>query len=250
MIAHIYIEFKRFEKIVYKLENYVVLSTCSKFHHEFNTDLRHYRWRYLFRSFSFSCVVYDLDRNTKSYLFLIFKYLMYSLLWKRHDLIDSLNRKRFLLIIVYWFEIAACNLANVNTLAQAETKTDIFSTIHLISFVFVNRLSFAVDILELSLRTYLKLHSSLDFMTFAQTLIHIVIFLSRNSLHFKKSFQFYELLMNCSLSSSEHAMTKRQTDIAFISLLILTWIRHYFYELFLKSHFFLLFSFFSRYEDI
>lgn len=128
--------------------------------------------------------------------FLVLKYLMYSLLWKRHDLIDSFNRKRFLLIIVYWFEIVACNLVDINTFAQIETKTNIFSTIHLISFVYVNRLSFVVDVLEFSLRTYLKLHSSFNIMIFAQVLIYVVIFLFRNFFHFKKSFQFYEFLMS------------------------------------------------------
>ena len=132
-----------------------------------------------------------------------------------------------------------CNFADVSTLAQVGTRAGIVSTIHLIPLFFSNRLSFAADLLGLSFQTYSKLHSSLDVMAFGQALLHVVVFLSRNPFHLKKSLQFYEFLVSHHDSILSLVLIRKQTDIAFSSLVLLIWIQHSFYEFFLKSHFLL-----------
>ena len=171
--------------------------------------------------------------------FLILKYLVYPLLWKRHGLIESVSRWRFLLTFVYWSGTAACNFTGVNTLAQVGTRAGILSTIHLIPLLFSNRLSFAADILGLSFQTYSKLHSSLGSMAFAQALLHVVIFFSRNPFHLKETLQFYGFLVSHHCSVLRLTLNRKQAGIAFSSLVLLTWVRHPFYEFFLKSHFLL-----------
>ena len=73
-------------------------------------------------------------------------------------------------------------------------------------------------------------------MAFAQALLHVLIFLSRNPLHLKESFQFYGFLVSYTLLATQIALTTKQADLAFGTIVLLTWIRHPFYEFFLKSH--------------
>ena len=128
--------------------------------------------------------------------FFVLKYLVYPLLWKRHGVLGSLSRWRFLLTIIYWSGTIVCNIAGVSTLAQAGTRAGILSTIHLIPLLFSDRLGFAADFLGLSLHSYLKFHGSIGFMAFIQALIHVLLFLFYNTFHSKEPIQFYGLLVS------------------------------------------------------
>ena len=59
-------------------------------------------------------------------LFFIFKHFVYFLLWKRHEMFESFNRWRFLLIILYWSNKIVCNVIDVNILIQTNIKANIF----------------------------------------------------------------------------------------------------------------------------
>ena len=133
-------------------------------------------------------------------LFLVLKHLMYSFIFRRDRYFDSQTRWRFLLISLYWLEIAVCNVIDVKSLLETSNRANTLSTIHLISLLFFDRLNFAIDLLELSLHFYMSLHEVIDFMSFIQNVIHVLLFLLRNSLRTENSVQFYDLLIKSASS--------------------------------------------------
>lgn len=132
-------------------------------------------------------------------VFYIFKYLIYLFIYKRRYLLPSMTRLRFTLLLIYWTDTAICNVVGVRTISQADSRAEVLFTINLISLFFADRLSFAADLFGLSLQTYIQVHDSIECMTIIQRLIHILIFITRNALHFKDSMQFYDFLISMRL---------------------------------------------------
>ena len=131
-------------------------------------------------------------------IYLIFKHLIYPFLFRRRTFLQPFSRWRILLLVLYWSATTVCNVIGVETLAEAGTRAGVLSTIHIIPLMFSSRLSFAADLLGLSLHTYHALHGSIGFMAFVQGLIHVLIFVFHNTLQFRDSLQFYGFLVRCS----------------------------------------------------
>ena len=131
----------------------------------------------------------------KRTLYYVFKYLIYPTLIERRRFLTPFTRRRVLLTLLYWVLTATCNFVGVNSLAQAGTRAGTLAVVNLAPLFFVDRLSFAADLLGFSLHTYTKMHHSIGAMAVLQALIHVAIFLSSNSLLLRDQDQFNGLLV-------------------------------------------------------
>lgn len=128
-------------------------------------------------------------------VFYVFKYLVYPLLFRRRGLFGPITRWRAILIFVYWLGTFLCNVIGVKTLPQASKRAGVLSVLHLIPLLFSGRLSFAADLLGLSLRPYIRLHGLLGLMAFCQGLTHVLIHVTHNIFRITDAVQFSGLLV-------------------------------------------------------
>lgn len=97
-------------------------------------------------------------------LFYVFKYLIYPTICRRGRIHGAITRWRAFLTLLYWLGTATCNIVGVKAVSEAGNRAGILSILYLIPLLFSSRLSFAADILGLSLITYNKLYGSVGFM--------------------------------------------------------------------------------------
>ena len=128
-------------------------------------------------------------------LFYVFKYLIYPLLIQRRRCLAPFTRWQLLWTVIYWGLTLVCNLIGVRTMSQAGTRAGSLSVLHLIPLCFAGRLSVAADLLGLSWRTYVTLHSSIGVMAFLQALVHALIFVTHSVFLIHDTQQFYGLLV-------------------------------------------------------
>ena len=128
-------------------------------------------------------------------LFYIFKYLIYPLFFRRRVFLGPVTRGRFTLVFVYWLGTAFCNVIGVKTWSQASSRAGVLSVLHLIPLLFSTRLSFAADLLGLSLKSYIRFHGVLGHMAFWQGLAHVLFQTTHNVFRIRDTLQFYGLLV-------------------------------------------------------
>ena len=129
-------------------------------------------------------------------LFYIFKYLIYPTLFRRRRFVAPFTRWQILWTSIYWLCTSAYNIVGVSSLPQAGSRAGSLAALHLIPLLFSNRLSFAADMLGLSLQNYLGLHRSIGIMAFLQALIHTILFLINNALSLQDVPQFFGFLVS------------------------------------------------------
>lgn len=129
-------------------------------------------------------------------IFYVFKYLIYPLFFRRRWFLDPITRWRFTLTFVYWLGTALCNVIGVKTWSQASNRAGVLSVLHLIPLLFSGRLSFAADLLGLSLKSYVRFHGVLGYMAFWQGLAHVLLQITHNVFRIRDSLQFYGLLVS------------------------------------------------------
>ena len=129
-------------------------------------------------------------------LFYIFKYLIYPTLYRRRRFLEPITRWQLFLTLVYWLGTATCNVVGVRSISCAWNRAGVLSVLHLIPLLFSSRLSFAADLIGLSLTNYFKLHKSLGFMAILQGLIHILIYVTHHKFRISNPVHIYGLLVD------------------------------------------------------
>lgn len=119
---------------------------------------------------------------------------------RRSRLSSPISRWHALLLFMYWSGTAICNVVGVDTMTQASSRAGSLATLHLIPLLFTNRLSFAADLLGLSLQTYLSLYTSMGLMALVQSLIHTVIFFTHNPINLREDLQLYGFIVRSRIS--------------------------------------------------
>ena len=128
-------------------------------------------------------------------IYWFFKYLVYPVLIRRHSWIGPCSRWQALSQLVYWSMTATCNVVGIRNIAQFGDRAGIISLLHLIPLLFGDRLSFAADVLGVSLHTYHRLHGTIGFMAILQASMHSLVFVLQLTLQLRERKQLYGFLV-------------------------------------------------------
>ena len=123
-------------------------------------------------------------------IFYILKYLVYPIFIRRTRLSAPFSRWRAVLTVAYWVGTAACNFIGVKTSAQAGSRAGSLATLHLVPLLLTSRVSFAADLLGVSLQIIISLHTSIGLMALVQSVVHAAFFLLTTPLILRKDFIF------------------------------------------------------------
>lgn len=80
-------------------------------------------------------------------------------------------------------------------MSETRARVENIVIINLFSFLLVDRLSFIVNFLRLSLRSYLRVHDIIEIMICIQTLVHVLISIQFQEFSTSESLQFYDFLI-------------------------------------------------------
>ena len=128
-------------------------------------------------------------------LFFIFKYLIYPILIRRRRMLGPCTYWEAFATLLHWSLTAICNLVGVRDISDFGTRAGTLSIIHLIPLLFSDRLSFAADLLGLSLRTYTAIHGSVGVMAILQGFLHSIVFVTHGTFRMREQRQFYGFLV-------------------------------------------------------
>jgi len=93
----------------------------------------------------------------------------------------------------------SCTSIEARTLAQASSRAGTLAIIHLIPLLFEAYLSFAADLMGLSLHIYQQLHGSMRTMTLILAIFHVITTLSnRQQFFFQDDLQLYRFIVSSS----------------------------------------------------
>jgi len=119
------------------------------------------------------------------------KRLLYPFILRRRRLFGPLTRLEALVHLLHWGATVACNVIGVSTTTQAGSRAGSLAIIHLIPLFFGSRLSFAADLLGITLRTYVHMHGSIGVMEILQTLVHVVLVIKSSAFDLQVAMQRY-----------------------------------------------------------
>ena len=170
-------------------------------------------------------------------IFYAFKYLIYPFFLRRRGFPDPITRWRVTLVSMCWLGTALCNVIEIKTLFEASKTAGVLSVLHLVPLLFSSRLSFAADLLGLSLKFYNGFHGLLGYLAFLQGLTHVPLQIIHN---------VFGLEMHCKFSDFWYLLFAFQVsdwhelghDFFASIILLLIW-KFPFYEFFAKTQFFL-----------
>jgi len=136
---------------------------------------------------------------------LILQHVVYSFIIHRHQFLGSWTRGYIISQLIYWGFIMSCTSIEARTLTQTSSRAGILAIIHLIPLLFEAHLSFAADLMSLSLHIYWQLHDSMRIMILILAIFHVIITLSnRQWFFFQDDLQLYRFIV----SSSESRWSK------------------------------------------
>lgn len=135
-------------------------------------------------------------------LHLINKYLMrfltrhfiYLNLLSSNRVYYSFTRYHLALLLLYWFISVACIIIDVKFTDDERVRTGTIFIINM-TLLYVNQPALTADIVDVSLRSYIKVHTILAQMTFAQALAHVIIWIRIGELSTNDCFHLFELLI-------------------------------------------------------
>ena len=111
----------------------------------------------------------------KAYLY----HLQYPFFIRRSRLAGPVSRQEMLIQLLHAGSIIVANGIGVSSLREAGTRAAILLVIHLVPLFFGSHLSFAADILGLSLRSYRIIHRLVGLSAFLLGLFHVIIVISQ-----------------------------------------------------------------------
>ena len=86
-------------------------------------------------------------------------------------------------------------MIEIKTLSEASKIAAVLSVLHLIPLLFSSRLSFAADLLGMSLKSDNGFHGLLGYMAFLQKLTHVLLQIIHNVFRIRDALQFFGLLI-------------------------------------------------------
>ena len=110
----------------------------------------------------------------KAYLY----YLHYPFSIRRSRLAGPVSRQEMLIQLLHAGSIVVANRIGISSLREAGTRAATLSVIYLVPLFFGSHLSFAADILGLSLHSYRIIHRSVSLSAFLLGLFHVIIAIS------------------------------------------------------------------------
>ena len=130
---------------------------------------------------------------------LILQHMVYPFMIRRHWFLDPWTRGYVISQLVYWGLTLSCTGIEARTLVQASSRAGTLATIQLVPLFFGDHLSFAADLMDLSLHMYWQLHSSIGIMTLILATFHVIITLSnQQQFSFQDDLQLYGFIMSAS----------------------------------------------------
>ncbi len=122
--------------------------------------------------------IYYFIHNQTAVFFL--QHFVYPLVFRRGLFLGPKTRYHLILQLMYCAGTAICNSVGVGSLTAAGSRAGTLSAINLIPLFFGNHLSFAADLIGISLRSFRAVHSCIGLMAFVLGLFHAVIATIRN----------------------------------------------------------------------
>lgn len=167
------------------------------------------------------------------------KHILYPLCINRHRILGPWSRASFVFQQIYWAVTILCLSYKASDLSDAGMRAGTLSLINLIPLYSGLHLSFLTDMLELSMRTYTKLHGSIGVMSGALVIFHIAVAVA-SSKHssFSSGSQLYGLIVSSTstLKASNAHFSQGGASTVFLLVLSLRFFRRPSYELFLRVH--------------
>jgi hypothetical protein len=125
---------------------------------------------------------------------LIIRYLALPMVFPRARFFGSVTWLRLCLQIGYLAVNVATNVLRARSLRDTGAKSATLSTINF-SLLLASQPALIADLMGLSLRTYLHIHSTVSMVASAQILTHVLILLSEKQISVGSGTQLYGLLV-------------------------------------------------------
>lgn len=137
----------------------------------------------------------------KYIIFWTVKHLIYPFVFRRHRFLTPITRFHFLLQSVYWIGTFICSSFGVRDLREAGARAGALAVIQFMPLFFGNHLSFAADLLGISLRSYRRFHSSAGLMAGILGSFHVAINLRHGTnLNLKNQMRLYGFIVRANHS--------------------------------------------------
>lgn len=111
----------------------------------------------------------------------ISKFLIQPTAYRRSQFLELISCWQSFLTPLYRLRTATCNILGLKTSSEVGNRAGVLSILYLISLSSSGQLSFAADLLRLSLKKLFELHGSVGFMATSQSFIHILICVIHNN---------------------------------------------------------------------
>ncbi len=145
----------------------------------------------------------------QSIVIIIFKYLIYLFIVRRHRSLDSWTLVDVLLQLLYISLNVFCVTFRVTSFNEVEDRAEILSIINMMSLFFDLHLSFLVNLLSLSLFSYRRIHFFAEIMSFALVTLHLFVAVHNDSTYFLREPQnIYLIIVSYTIVSADTSLTR------------------------------------------
>ncbi|KAI9886475.1 MAG: hypothetical protein M1823_001725 [Watsoniomyces obsoletus] len=158
-------------------------------------------------------------------LFYLLKHVFYPVLFKRRNGCDSITRLQALIILIY---VAANGVAmgvGIRSASQLQSRASTLAIVNLVPLFFGGRMNIWIDHLGMSLQSYYLVHHWMGRAVVVQGLVHAGLAISAS--------------VKWETSRSMVSGVVAASTLLAIAILSLFYVRRWFYEIFIRSHFFL-----------
>ena len=170
---------------------------------------------------------------------IIFRYLTYSLIVRRHRLLRPWSPADVLLQLLYISLNVFCVTFRVTSFDETKDRAGTLSIINMTPLFFDLHLSFLIDLLGLSLSNYRRIHRFARIMSFALVALYTFAVVHHDLTYsLRVPENLYLLIVNNMITSADTSLTDWQgiSTLSFLMILSLRFIRKLSYEFFLRSH--------------
>lgn len=167
----------------------------------------------------------------------IFRHIVWPVLIPRTRLTPPITRGDAIVQSFYWGGTIVANVFRVQNLPQAASRAGSLTILHLVPLMAGSRLSFAADMIGLSLRTYQYLHNTLGVMLTAQLLSHIALLLKCGRVRILESRDRFGVIVRL-LSTMRISLIFNQAGGSLLTVVAVAipFLRRLIYEIFLWIH--------------